>query len=129
MLSRRALAGCLLAVAGALLGAGSARAQGRRQRQGRQGRQGRRSPQMRRADRQALREAVRRGEVRPLRELMAEFEARTGFEIIDIRLRRHGGDFLYGFKVITEGGLIDTLVMNAATGEIMTLRDARTRYR
>lgn len=93
-----------------------------------QGEPGRRWLSRRRRWRE-VREAVRRGEIEPLRRLMRHFEAETGYEIIDIRYRRAGGDHLYGFKVFADGGRLRWYVINAATREIMTLEDARSRYR
>ena len=75
-----------------------------------------------------MREAVRRGEIEPLRTLMAYFERETGAEIIDVRYRFRAGKHFYGFKVRTPRGRLRWAVINAATREIMTLQEARRRY-
>ena len=76
-----------------------------------------------------MREAVRRGEIYRLRDLMRIFETTTGHEILNVRARRFRGEFFYGFKVLTADGRVARYVMHARTAEIMTLRDAWTRYR
>lgn len=128
MTRRRAL---LSALALVLAGGGEAVAQTRRERlreRRRERRQRRRERQERRQDWAAAREAVRRGEIEPLRVLMAYFEEETGFEVIDVQYRQVAGRHFYGFKVVTEAGRLKWYAINAATREIMTAREARARY-
>jgi len=75
-----------------------------------------------------MREAVRRGEIRPLREIVRHFKREIGHDIIDIRYRRAGRHHLYGFKTLTDSGRLQWYVVNAATKEILTLEEARRRY-
>lgn len=118
-LSRRAL---LAGLAGLLLIPATADAQQRRNRRIRRNRR------QRRQDTDSVRDAVRRGEIAPLRTLMRYFERQTGAEIIDVQYRNMGGRHLYGFKVRGGGGRLRWMVIDAATREIMTLRAARRRY-
>lgn len=121
----------LLGLAGLLLVPDDALAQRRRRRRRRQRqrqRQNRRRERRNRGDGDAVRDAVRRGEILPLRTLMRYFEDRTGAEIIDVQYRYRGGEHLYGFKVRTPAGRLRWAVINAATREIMTRAEARSRY-
>lgn len=123
----------LLGLAGLLLAPGQAAAQAgvrRRRLRRRRRRQQRRDrgQRLNRQDSEAVREAVRRGEILPLRALMSFFEDRTGAEIIDVEYRHRGGQHLYGFKVRTPAGRLRWAVINAATREIMTRAEARRRY-
>lgn len=93
-----------------------------------QQRRNRRNRRQRREDADSVRDAVRRGEIAPLRTLMRYFERQTGAEIIDVQYRNMGGRHLYGFKVRGRAGRLRWMVIDAATREIMTLRAARRRY-
>ena len=88
----------------------------------------RRQARQQQIDTEAIREAVKRGEIEPLRDLMQYFENQTGVEIIDVRHRFIAGQHFYGFKVRTPRGRLRWAVINAATREIMTMREARRRY-
>jgi uncharacterized membrane protein YkoI len=121
------LAGLLLCPAAAAAQTGARRRQLRRERRQLR-RENRRERRQERGDSDAVRDAVRRGEIHPLRELMTYFEQRTGARILDVEYRNRGGQHLYGFKVSTPAGRLRWEVINAATREIMTLDEARARY-
>ncbi len=128
---RRAILLGLLAVC--IVG-GDAAAQTRRERLRERRRQRRERRQQRQGGRQrdqdwaAAREAVRRGEIEPLRVLMRYFQRETGFEIVQVRYRQAAGQHFYGFKVVTEEGRLEWFAINAATREILTREQIRSRY-
>ena len=126
-LTRRA---ALVGLVASVFVAGDARAQSRRERrrQRRERARQRRQRQRQRQDWDAAREAVRRGEIEPLRVLMGYFETKTGFEVIDVRYRQAAGQHFYGFKVVTGSGRLEWYAINAATREILTRDEVRRRY-
>ena len=129
--TRRRLALALLGatlVPGAVFGQTAAQRRRQLRRQQRQERRQNRRQGRQSLDSDAVRDAVRRGEIEPLRTLMQYFQQRTGAEIIDVQYRQLGGRHFYGFKVRTPRGRLRWAVIDAATREIMTPQEARRRY-
>ncbi|MEO1494570.1 MAG: hypothetical protein AAFV19_20675 [Pseudomonadota bacterium] len=75
-----------------------------------------------------VRDAVGRGEIRPLREVARTFQAETGAEIVNFRHRKIDGQHFYLFKALSADNRLGWYVVNAATLEIMTEAEARSRY-
>lgn len=121
------LAALLLAPTEGLAQTGARRRRLRRRELRRQNRKGRQQ-RLNRQDADRVREAVRRGEILPLRTLMSYFEEQTGARIIDVQYRFRSGLHFYGFKVRTPAGRLRWAVINAASREIMTRAEAVRRY-
>lgn len=82
----------------------------------------------RRRDRAAARDALNRGEVRPLSELLDLFNEEVGGEVLDVTYREGPRGWRgYVVKSIQPGGRLARHVIDARTGEIVTLREALDR--
>ena len=82
----------------------------------------------RRRERAAAREALNRGEVRPLSELLESFNQEIGGEVVDVTYREGPRGWRgYIVKSVQPGGRLARHVINARTGEIITMREALRR--
>ncbi|MGI9464415.1 MAG: hypothetical protein ACR2OM_10765, partial [Aestuariivirgaceae bacterium] len=75
-----------------------------------------------------LRRAIRRGEAKPLFQLMPKFARRIDGEILDVRYLERGPHRVYVFIVLRPGGRIAHYVMDARTERIFTPEEARRHY-
>lgn len=75
-----------------------------------------------------MRDAIERGEVRPLFELMRKFERQVKGEVLDVRYRERGGNRVYIFIVLRPNGRVTRYVMDARNERIFTLDEALDHY-
>ena len=75
-----------------------------------------------------MREAIRRGEARPLFQVMMRFQRRIPGEVLDVRYRERGRHRVYMFVVLMDTGRIRRFVVDARTEETFTLEEARRHY-
>ncbi|MEZ5839719.1 MAG: peptidase [Hyphomicrobiales bacterium] len=70
-------------------------------------------------------EALERGEVRPLAEILGRIKPSLpeNAEIVDISFARRDGQWLYRFKLIDGAGARSVMLVDAATGEIVETRE------
>lgn len=98
------------------------------QRRRRQRRRERRRRRWRRRERRQLRDAIERGEVRPLHDLMRKFKRQVDGEVLDVRYRERGPNRVYIFIVLLPGGRVTRYVMDARNERIFTLEEAFDHY-
>jgi hypothetical protein len=67
-------------------------------------------------DQDAALDAVEQGEALPLRTLLPEIERRYGGDVIDAVLRKKGRKLVYALKVLSPGGRVFIVTVDAATG-------------
>jgi uncharacterized membrane protein YkoI len=71
------------------------------------------------------REAVEAGEIRPLGEVLAHIASAYPGRVIDVRLdRRSAAAWLYLVKLLTPGGRVLAITVDAHTGAIVGVRGA-----
>lgn len=75
-----------------------------------------------------VRELVLRGEVRPLREVVAALHAQVEGEILNVDFHEFGDGYYYQFRMLTAAGKIEEFFVDAKTTEILTLAEARARF-
>lgn len=75
-----------------------------------------------------VRELVLRGEVRPLREVVAALMAQVEGEILNVDFHEFGDRYYYQFRMLTAVGKIEEFFVDAQTTEILTLAEARRRF-
>jgi hypothetical protein len=66
----------------------------------------------------AARDAVARGEALPLTDILARVGPSLGGQVIGVHFERHGGRWLYEFRVLA-GGQLRVVHVDAATAEIV----------
>lgn len=70
-------------------------------------------------DHDLAREALQRGEVRPVAEVLAVVGAEVPGEVIEVELEREYGRLVYELKVIAPDGRVSEVLVDAATAEII----------
>jgi hypothetical protein len=75
-----------------------------------------------------IRELVRSGEVRPLREVVAALMVEVEGEILNVDFHQFDEDYYYQFRMLTDAGKIEEFFVHARTTEILTLAEARKRF-
>ncbi len=70
-------------------------------------------------DQQRAREALERGEVLALGEILAIVEARFGGHVIEIECEEDDGRYRYELELITRDGRLIEVEMDAATGAVL----------
>ncbi|MDK9722415.1 MAG: PepSY domain-containing protein [Rhodospirillales bacterium] len=70
-------------------------------------------------DQNAAREAVKKGEIRPLAEAIAKVEQEYQSRVLDAELEREGGIYVYEIKAISKEGWRRKLYLDAKTLEIL----------
>ena len=124
-LSRRGL--LLSGLAVCLLGVGSHSADAQRFRHRRRMRGVRRRAlrRLRRRDRglpDRARQAVRRGEIRPFRDVLALVERRSNGEVLDVDLHQRGDRWIYALRVLRPNGRVNDVFVDARTLEVVNSR-------
>ena len=74
--------------------------------------------------RDKARDALERGEIRPLREVMAKVRRHTNVEVLDVDLHRHPPGWIYALRVITPRGQVRDVFLDAATLEVLHLGES-----
>ena len=67
--------------------------------------------------------ALQRGEVRPLTEILATIGPALDGEIVGVEFDREDGRWVYEFEVITPGGRLLEVYVDAATGALLKTED------
>ena len=67
--------------------------------------------------------ALERGEVRPLAEILITLERRLEGEVVGVEFEREDGRHVYEFEVVTPGGRLVEIYVDAATGRILERED------
>lgn len=117
-ISRR---GFVLAGLAAVVAAGSpAEAQTARQRK--------RRKRWRRRERRRLREAIKRGQAKPLFQVMRRFERRMNAEVLDVKFLERGPVRVYVFVTLFKDGRIAPFVVDAWTERVFTPEEAKRHY-
>ncbi len=70
-------------------------------------------------DHERAREALRRGEVRPLADILADVAARFGGRVIEIEFEREHGRYIYEFEIAGEAGRVFEVHVDGETGEVL----------
>jgi uncharacterized membrane protein YkoI len=72
-------------------------------------------------DHERARRALKRGEIRPLAEIMGRLQAQFGGEVIEVEFkgRTRNRNHAYQFKVLTPRGRVSEVLVDAATGTIL----------
>ena len=63
-------------------------------------------------------EAVRRGEIRPLHEILALPEVQSAGEVIEVEIEREDGGWTYEVEVVATDGTLRKLRIDAASGQV-----------
>lgn len=74
-------------------------------------------------DHVAAREALRRGEILPLTRILAIAQRAEPGDVIEIELDRHREGWRYKVKVLTPGGRVRKLRIDARTGAVLEVKD------
>jgi len=70
-------------------------------------------------DHDRAREALERGEILPLHEILPRVEDRFGGRLLEVELERDKGRFVYEIELITGKGRILEVVVDAASGVVL----------
>ena len=74
-------------------------------------------------DHDMARQAVERGEIKPLAEILRTVRDRLPGEIANVKLEREHGRLTYEFRIVGEKGRLLEVHVDAATGEIGRVRE------
>ena len=77
------------------------------------------TPSPREHDHDRAREALRRGDVLPLAELLVAVESRFGGRVIEVEFERDDGRYVYEFEIATASGRLQEVTIDAATGAVL----------
>ncbi len=69
------------------------------------------------------RDAVRRGDVLPLAEILERLGDRLGGDVIEVEFEREDGRYVYEFEVVTFSGQVREVYVDARTAEILRRED------
>lgn len=70
-------------------------------------------------DHDRAREALERGEVRPLEEILAAAAAEVPGEVVELELEREHGRWVYELKVIAPDGRVLEVLVDAASARVL----------
>lgn len=76
-------------------------------------------------DQEVARDALRKGLVRPLADILREVKPRLDGEIVEIEFESRNGKYVYEFEVISSGGQLREIDVDALTAEILAVRDEK----
>lgn len=75
------------------------------------------------SDADLARDAVARGEILPLSDLLPRLAAEFGGEVLDLELEVENKLRVYEFEILTDDSRLIEVEVNAATGEILEVED------
>ncbi len=78
-------------------------------------------------DQDRARAAVQSGEVLPLRTLVERLAREHPGEVLEVELEREDGRWVYEIKLLQPGGRLVKLEVDAATGQVLRLRERSRR--
>lgn len=64
--------------------------------------------------------ALEQGQVRALADILTEIDDELGGKIVGVEFERRGGRYIYEFKVLTAGGSLREVFVDAASAEILS---------
>ena len=67
--------------------------------------------------------SLEEGRARPLVEILAQVKDRLGGEVVGVEFERKGDRYVYEFKVVTSGGRLREVYVDALTAEILKSKD------
>ncbi len=70
------------------------------------------------------RQAVRRGKIRPLRDVMAKVRRHSNAEVIDVDLRKRPGGWVYALRILTKRGRVRDVFLDARTLNILSIEQS-----
>lgn len=70
------------------------------------------------------RRAIRQGEIRPLRDVLASVRRRSDAEVLDVDLHQRGGTWVYALRVLTPNGRVRDVFVDGRTLEVLNFTDA-----
>ena len=70
-------------------------------------------------DHDEARRAVEQGRARPLAEILSRIQHRLGGKVIGVELEREHERYIYELKVVTEGGALREIYVDAMSGEML----------
>jgi len=70
-------------------------------------------------DHDEARRAVEQGRARPLAEILNRIQPRLGGKVIGVELEREHERYIYELKVVTSGGELREVYVDAMTGEML----------
>lgn len=74
-------------------------------------------------DHDAARRALERGEVRPLAEILALVTRNMEGHVIEVEFETKDARHIYEFKLLTDGGKVIEVYVDAANGEIIKVKE------
>jgi uncharacterized membrane protein YkoI len=74
-------------------------------------------------DQDAVRQAVERGEIRPLTDLLTALRGRMPGEVIGVEIEQKKGRWLYEFRVLDPAGRLFDVYVDAQTGAIEQVKE------
>ncbi|MCH9765760.1 MAG: hypothetical protein K0U34_07195 [Alphaproteobacteria bacterium] len=69
--------------------------------------------------------AIRRGEIRPLRDVVARIRQRTGAEILDVDLHQRPQGWVYAVRVLTPNGRVRDVFVDGRSLDVLHFSDER----
>ncbi len=72
------------------------------------------------------RDAVARGEILPLSDILPGLEAEFGGDVLDLELEVEDRLWVYEFEILTDDAHLIEVEVNAATGEVLEVEDEAT---
>lgn len=73
--------------------------------------------------REVMREAVERGEIKPLSEVLTIVRPKLSGEIVGVEIEVEGRSWIYEFRVVDKSGNVIEAYVDAATGEIVKIEE------
>ena len=74
-------------------------------------------------DHDRVREAVTRGEIRPLAEILGVVRGKLPGEIAGVEIERKDGRWMYEFRVVDQGGRLFEVYVDGQTAEIARVKE------
>lgn len=69
------------------------------------------------------RDALERGEVMPLGQILAVVEAEIDARVIEVEFEQEAGQYVYEFELITPDGRLTEVRADAVTGQILSVEE------
>lgn len=74
-------------------------------------------------DHDAVRQAVKRGDIRPLTDILAAIRDKLPGEVAGVEIERNDGHWIYEFRVVDDKGRIFEVRVDARTAEIEQIKE------
>lgn len=75
------------------------------------------------ADYKAARQAVQKGEIRPLSDILAEIRGKLPGDVVGVEIEQEHGHWLYEFRVTDNQGRLFEVEVNARTADIERIKE------